>query len=318
MIPALPYLAPWYRIATDENKVVVEYGQRIVSLEGRAASRLLPALLPLLDGSRTVDEIVVLLGEPARLAVDNALEHLAEHDLLLEGPRTANDLTVGEEGTAQLLTSLRSGTPGLAETLASLSGSSVAIVGDAPVGVEIAALLRRSGATVERAEAIVAGDDLAICAPAPAELPRLGAWNEQALRTRQPWLQVLPFDGRYAAIGPLYLPGDTCCYECFRLRRASNLDAGHELSLLEASPASYPVAPSLDSVVAGLATLLALQWLVHADHYAPAAFYSLELAPVLGLAVHYVHRVPRCPCCSEFAEVASPLPWHKEIPVAAG
>ena len=58
MIPALPYLPPWYRVVSGEGKVVLEFGQRIVNLEGRAAERLLPALLPLLDGTRAVDEIV--------------------------------------------------------------------------------------------------------------------------------------------------------------------------------------------------------------------------------------------------------------------
>jgi bacteriocin biosynthesis cyclodehydratase domain-containing protein len=316
MIPTLPYLAPWYRIAAGENKVVLEYGQRVISLGGRAAVRLLPALLPLLDGTRSVDEIVRVLGEPVRPAVVQALGQLAEHDLLLEGPSTANELAVGAEGTVHLLSSIRSDTPALGETLAALSRRAVAIAGEAPVGVELAALLRRSGVTVDRSEEIGADRDLTICAPAPAELPRLRAWNEQALTATQPWLQILPFDGRYGAIGPLYLPGDTCCYECFRLRRASNLNAPAELSLLEASPAPYPVAPFVDAAIAGLATLLALQWLVLADHYAPAAFYSLELAPVIGLSVHHVHRVPRCPVCSELAGAAPPLPWHKEIPVA--
>ncbi len=83
---ALPYLAPWYRIASTDGKVLLEYGQRIVCLEGRAATVLVPVLLPLLDGTRSVDQIVEILGEPAREAVEAALAQLDDHGVLLEGP----------------------------------------------------------------------------------------------------------------------------------------------------------------------------------------------------------------------------------------
>ena len=119
-------------------------------------------------------------------------------------------------------------------------------------------------------------------------------------------------------MGPLYLPGDTCCHECFRLRRAANLGVPDELALLDRTPAAYPSAPALDAIAGGLAAELVLQWLVLRDHFAPAAFYALEPLPTLGLSVHHVHRVPRCRVCSGLDDVAAPLPWFKEIPVAVG
>ena len=71
---------------------MLEHGQRIVALEGRRRSRLVPALLPLLDGTRTVDEIVGMLGEPARPAVENVLARpRATHGLLVDGPPLADD-----------------------------------------------------------------------------------------------------------------------------------------------------------------------------------------------------------------------------------
>jgi bacteriocin biosynthesis cyclodehydratase domain-containing protein len=317
-VPALPYLAPWYRVAAEAGKVVLEYGQRIVCLEGRAAERLLPALLPLLDGTRTVDEIVRALGEPVRPAVERALSELAANGVLTEGPPLAPRTPRPFSGTALLLASLRPGGPRLVEAAATVAGRLVAVAGEGTAGLEAARLLRSSGVEVERADSVAPAVDLTVCVPAPAELFRLRDWNAQALSAGTPWLQLLPFDGRYAAVGPLYLPGDTCCYECFRLRRAANLDAGDELRLLEETPASSPTAPALDAVLGGLAALVALSWLVLRDHYAPAAFYAVELVPVLGLTVHHVHRVPRCPACSGLDDVASPLPWYKEVPVAHG
>jgi bacteriocin biosynthesis cyclodehydratase domain-containing protein len=317
-VPSLPYLAPWYRVATVPGKVVLEHGQRIVRFEGRATERLLPALLPLLDGRRTVDEIVQVLGPPVRPAVEQALDLLAGHGVLEEGPPLPENLPLPIAGTAGLLTSLRPGGRSLADVAASVASCSVAVAGDGPAGIEVARFLRAGGADVQRVTAVEADPGLTVCAPSGGELFRLSEWNAQALEARAPWLQVLPFDGRYASVGPLYLPGDTCCYECFRLRREANLDGGAELSLLDRAPAAYPAAPALDAVVGGLAALLVSSWLVHDDHYAPGAFYALELLPTLGLAAHHVYRVPRCPACSGLADIAPPLPWHKELPVEHG
>jgi len=292
---------------------VLEHGQRIVCLEGAAADRFVPALLPLLDGTRTVDEVVRVLGEPARPAAEKAIAELDARGVLAEGPPLGADEARPVAQTAQLLTALRPGPRALADTISSLRACSVGIVGDGSAGIEAGRLLRMSGVEVEHAERPAAGVDLTIAAPSPAELPRLRSWNEIALDAAAPWFQLLPFDGRYAAIGPLYLPGDSCCYECFRLRRAANMEASEELPLLESAPASYPAAPAVDVLTAALAAQVALGWLVHGDHYAPAAFYALQLVPTITLTVHHVHRVPRCPVCSGLGDVSPPLPWHKEF-----
>lgn len=320
-LPERPYLKPWYRLAGGGHKLVLEYGQRAVCLEGRAAERLLPALLPLLDGTRTVEEIVAVLGPAVGPAVEHALRELAGHDLLTEGPPLPEDAPRPIAGTVALLASLSPLGRSPAETEQALAGAGVQIVGTGPLALELARLLRLSGVEVESADAIgtPAGPRLlAVCAPAGAEQPRLREWNAQALDAEAPWLQVLPFDGRYAAVGPLYVPGDTCCHECFQLRRAANLDYAQELPLLEQAPGRSPAAPALDAAVAGLACVLALRWIVLGDHYAPAAFYALELGATLELTLHHVHRVPRCPACSGLAETAPPLPWYKEVPLAAG
>ena len=50
-VPERPLLKPWYRHASFERRTVLEYGDAAVILEGAAANRLLPELLPLLDGT---------------------------------------------------------------------------------------------------------------------------------------------------------------------------------------------------------------------------------------------------------------------------
>jgi bacteriocin biosynthesis cyclodehydratase domain-containing protein len=317
-VPSLPYLAPWYRVATRDGSVLLEHGQRVVTLEGRAAERLVPALLPLLDGRRTLDDIVRVLGPPVRPAVEHALAALAEHGVLEEGPPLPDHLPRPAVGTAELLASLRPAGRPVAETGSAVAACSVGVAGEGTAGVELTRLLRSSGVDVRRVESVEPGVDVTVCAPSSSERPRLSEWNAQALDVRAAWLQLLPFDGRYASIGPLYLPADTCCFECFRLRRQANLEAGVELSELDGSAASDAPVPALDAIVGGLAAILACGWLVHGDHYAPGSFYALELLPTLGLTVHHVYRVPRCPACSGLTDVSPPLPWHKEVPVGDG
>lgn len=314
-LPAFPYLAPWYRVAVGGGKVVLEYGQRIVCLEGGAAERLVPALLPLLDGSRAFDEIVALLGEPVRAAVEHVLGELSDRGLLREGPSLGPDQARPSVGAAELLASLRPDLEPVGDIAAAVASCSIAIVGRGPAGLEAARFLRLSGVGVERRDRLEGSVDLVVCAPAPDELPRLQDWNEQALAASLAWLQILPFDGRYATVGPLYLPGDTGCYECFRRRRAANLGVAEELALLERVPAAYPSGPAFDAVLGGLAAQIALHWLVLDDHYVPAGFYALEPLPSFALTSHHLHRVPRCEACSGLADLASPLPWYKEVPV---
>ena len=81
-LPDKPLLAPWYRRAEAGDALALDYAHRAVVLEGRAVRALLPALLPLLDGTRTVDEIVACIGEPVRPAVENVLELLGSRGLL--------------------------------------------------------------------------------------------------------------------------------------------------------------------------------------------------------------------------------------------
>jgi bacteriocin biosynthesis cyclodehydratase domain-containing protein len=112
------------------------------------------------------------------------------------------------------------------------------------------------------------------------------------------------------------VPGETCCYACYRLRRRSNVPYLEEFDAVEAAPIAARVPPPVDAVVAGLAATLALRWLVVHDHALPGSFYAFELGLVLALQRHVVHRVPRCPACSGLDDVSPPLPWYKEVRAA--
>jgi bacteriocin biosynthesis cyclodehydratase domain-containing protein len=319
-IPERPYVKPWYRIATEDGRLLLEYGQVVTTLSGRAVRRLLPALLPLLDGTRTHDEITATLGEPIQPAIHRTLSLLAERGLLTNGPPLPRDTPAPIEQAANFL-SASAPSLSVSQARAAVGQTTVGILGSGALAAEIARLLRVSGVGDlkhlpwrEHARSLTP-DDFVIVAAANEDLAMLERWNRRALAVRVPWLQVLPYDGKFAAIGPLYLPGETCCYECYRLRRLSNVGYSAEFSLLERSRATYPAPPSIGAITAGVATTLALRWLAYRDRSLPGAFHALEHVQNFDLTFHRVYRVPRCPACSGLADIAPPLPWYKEVSV---
>jgi bacteriocin biosynthesis cyclodehydratase domain-containing protein len=307
-----PHLAPWYRIADLGDALGVEHGQAVVRLDGAAAKNLLPRLLPLLDGTRTLDEIVECLGERIRPAVEHAIGVLTERRLLLDGPPAPD----GEHTVARLLAaSVGKPETGLGQAL---EDARVAVAGAGPAAVESARALRAAGiGEVVRADwSAVPACDLAVAAPAPEEVVRLEGWNRAALAARTTWIQLLPFDGRFAAIGPLFVPQETCCHVCYRLRRRANIPYPLEFEAVEAVPTAAATPPPVLAAMAGLGALVAARWLAAADPALPGRLFALDLRQVPELTEHHVYRVPRCPACARLE--VRPLPWFKETGAAAG
>jgi bacteriocin biosynthesis cyclodehydratase domain-containing protein len=309
-VPERPLLAPWLRRAATPGRILLEYADSIFVLEGRSAELLLPAMLPLLDGSRSTDDLVAEIGEEVRPAVEHALEELAGGGALVEGPAVAD---------ADALSAAATSVPPIAPALAAarLQAGRVIVVGAGETAAALAGLFDGVVGDVGHVgwddEHAIGRADLAVAAPSPAELPLLAAWNERMLDARRAWIQALPPNGRFAAIGPLYLPGETCCYACYTYRRASALGAGEELAALELAPASYPVDRMLATATAALAGSVALRWLTAADPTLPGALFALELEDGLHVERHRVFRVPRCNACSGALDVAPALPWAEEL-----
>jgi bacteriocin biosynthesis cyclodehydratase domain-containing protein len=305
-LPVRPRLKPWYRVSTDGDGAVLRYGGSVLEFEGRAASQLLPHLLPLLDGTRTVDEIVSRLGEPIRPAVEHALEVLAGRELLTEA--TPARLGADERRTAEFLAATDDAGRGAPEVLDALARARVYVLGTSTVAAEIARLLATAAVGEVRRpgwEDPVPAGALALVAPAGDEVPRLQEWNMRALATETRWLQVLPFDGLLAAVGPIFVPGQTACHECYRLRRAANLAPVRDTAVGE-----FPGAPALDAVLAGLAATVALRLLALGDGRSVGVLIAVEQAHELTCSRHLVYRVPRCPACSPAAGMAAPAPWQ--------
>jgi bacteriocin biosynthesis cyclodehydratase domain-containing protein len=304
---ARPALAPWCRLVEADGRVLVEHGGTVVTLEGAATRRLLPALLPLLDGSRTVDELARALGDRARPAVESALDLLARHRLLVDGPCV--DAGRVEAAAASYAAAVTRGTP--ADAAAGLADARVLVLGRDVQADEVARQLRRSGVgAVDRTRARPTPDawDLVVAAPAATELRLLDELGEEWHAQRQPWLQLLPYDGRAIVVGPLVVPDVTGCRACFSIRRAACSGYEEDFDLVAARPLRAMAPFALQAVAAGLAATIALRRVAASDPSLPGRFYTVECGSVLAVVAHRLLRVPRCPTCGPF-ESAVPSPW---------
>jgi bacteriocin biosynthesis cyclodehydratase domain-containing protein len=310
-VPERPLLAPWYRLVGDGDRLLLEHGQSVVVLEGGAVRVLLPALLPILDGTRTLADLSARLGIAARPAIELALELLAAHGLLVEGPDAPRELRTAAHAVAAPY--------GMAPAVAAgrLAGATVAVVGASPAGVEIARLLHSAGiGDVRRLPwrgngAVRNGAvDLAVVAPAADEGDALPGWNRLALDRKIRWLAVRPYDGRLASVGPLVVPGESCCHECLLLRRGANLEYGGDLADIEAAPVAASADAGIDAFAIALAAHLVVRWVGGRDTTVPGVLHAIETHPAFSLSEHHVLRVPRCGACSVAEQLAPRLPWH--------
>lgn len=311
-------LKRWYRVRQDGDRVLLEYGHRLVVLEGGAARQLLPALLPLLDGRRTVGEIVERLGEEVEPAVQRVLDALARAGATTAGPPLPEELPDAVATTAELLCEAAGMELAPVAAAERLERSAVGMAGTGAPAAQIADLLRQSGVgAIERLRKPEDDRslDLVVAVPSPSEHDLLERLNRASLRHGRPWLPVVPFDGVLAAAGPLVVPRESACWQCVRLRRAATVGYADELLLLGPAPVAPPGCPPLDAVLAGLAATLALRWLCHRDPVLPGLMLALEQWPRPKLGEHTVYRVPRCPVCSGLAGLAAPATWS-EAPAA--
>jgi bacteriocin biosynthesis cyclodehydratase domain-containing protein len=301
----LPRLAPWYRLVEDGDRLLLEHGRSVVVLEGGAVRTLFPALLPLLDGSRTFEQIVARLGARTAPAVEQALDVLAEHGLLVEGPLPASGAPAAVAVAAAY---------GIAPAVAAerIGAAKVGVVGGSAVSDQVARLLHADGVGDVRRLAWDEHDvDLAVVVPSPAEAPLVREWNLLALEQGTSWLLLRPFDGLVYALGPLILPQESCCYECLQLRLSAHVEYGVDLALVEGVPIAASAGSGLEAAAAGLVAHLALCWLGGRDTRLPGVLHVLETSPAVSVGTHTVLRVPRCPACSDAERLASPLPWHE-------
>lgn len=180
--------------------------------------------------------------------------------------------------------------------------TSIACVGSSPAADEAVRLLGRSGRRAVAAEIVDPPPaEIVLAFPLPVEMEQLERWNTTAIETGRPWLQVLPWDGRMLAVGPLYLPGRTACFACYLLRRAAALDLAAAGRRLEREPVRARAGVALPALAAAVAVEHALHWLARRDPASAGILYAIDDRDGLSITPHAVLPVPLCPVCRSAA-----------------
>lgn len=265
----------------------------------RLSGALYRVVVPLIDGRRTVDELVELArGRASAAEVHYAIERLGAGDYLVEADGEGPD--AGAAFWETLGVEPRRARATLAATRVRLIAA-----GDAPVEMIAGALAAEGLAVVERSEmggGIDAGPVALTIAVTDDHLrDELGDHNRAALASGAPWIAVRPI-GRTMWIGPRFVPGATACWECLaeRLRSHRRIEAmigrrGGSASLLRPARAALP---GTAQAAAHLLASAVARGAVTGDDGLAGTLVTLDTVG-LGIERHRVVRRPQCPACGD-------------------
>lgn len=286
---------------------------RLLRYDGRATG-LLPRLLPLLNGTRSLEAVIDELDAGQnRSALVQLCQRLVDDGLAVEVAEgdPPND-TVG-----MLSDVLRGTRPGLQDHRL----STLWVVGDSG---EVAAIARlvparwdvQDVALADLLESPGQADECAVVWVRDANVPLLAQWNESAYHNRRAWLPISHFDGDVAVVGPYVQPPESPCFECYRRRRAARSPLGETFLEMRQVEAAALTSGALTQVLAGIAVVLLEDWAARSNPHIPGAVRTVTFDEGLKLSTEYVLRVPRCAACRPTTNVARPTLWSEyfELP----
>lgn len=265
----------------------------------RLSNDLFPVVVPMIDGTVTIDDIVdrVLEHRPDTDAahVYSLLFKLVQRGFLVEASRGTSQ----HDAFAHAIRSEGMAASGLVS--ASIPVAIVA-VGTARADAIKDVLLASGCHEDSQADTtIVVTDDLL--------QGELAVINLAHLASGKAWILVRP-NGMDPLVGPRFVPGKTACWECLAERQRHNRDL--EVFLGSLTPDAFPFpervhVPGADYFLAGrLAAVLAAQT-VHGSSPLDGAIQAYH--GVDGSStIHRVVQRPQCPACGSSTMVHEPSP----------
>lgn len=258
------------------------------------------ALAPLLDGTRSVAEILAAAAGkapwPSLYAALALLERkgcLAEGNGLPDGASAAfwDYLGVGSSDAVGIAGATRL-------SVRAVGGLSAEAVKDA---------LGQAGLVV----ADEADADVMVVATSDYLLPDLRAINERALAESRRWALLKPV-GTIVWVGPIFRPGATGCWECLVQRLKFNRQVEHYLGRRTAREAPVHVArgwlKSSEKFGASLAATELARWLVAPpEESLEGRLLTFDLIRRES-ALHVLVKRPQCPACGSGPESGAPRP----------
>ncbi|MFJ6215376.1 TOMM precursor leader peptide-binding protein [Streptomyces sp. NPDC092296] len=286
-------------------RAAVVPGEAVYLLSGRGVTALhgdhTETLLPLLDGTRTLPEVVEQAARsmPAAEAAA-ALRRLADAGLV-RGRTPGRPADPAAEAYWD-----QAGLDG-GRAAAEVAGAPVRVValGGAESGAEAARGACRASGLAVRESAEGTALTLVLCDDYLD--PRLAALDAEHRAAGRPWLLAKP-GGAVPWVGPVFRPGEGACWHCLaeRLRghRRSERPVQHALGL--DGPVPLPEASLAAGRALGLnaAVLEAAKWLAGLRYEGQGSVRTLDTLE-LGSTAHRVVRRPQCAGCGDPGLVAA-------------
>jgi bacteriocin biosynthesis cyclodehydratase domain-containing protein len=295
-------LKPWYRISQLNDATVFSYGRSIVEVSGLKAGGVMDNLITMLDGNHNIDEILARFPARDRRLLMEIMELMTRRELLLDGP--LNSRNAGSINASTFLQAAAGSAVHPNRGALTLESTSAGVLGPSRTAALARGLLSESGVQVitldsdSQLPALVDQLTILIVAPASLNHKRLSAINLQCLESRTVWLPVLPFDGEFAVIGPIVVPWQTCCYECFWRRSDANSAAPGIAGAPVAPDLPLPSTSSIEYTLAGLCALTTLRWACDPSVAGRGTALTVHIGSDVSVTAQKVYRVPRCPACS--------------------
>jgi bacteriocin biosynthesis cyclodehydratase domain-containing protein len=306
-LPRQPRLASWLTwVDLGDGRLQARAADFAFTLREPLMVDAVNHLRPLLDGTRTVDEIAVSGGEALLSGtLLFALKVLRQRGVLQEGaPPPALDA----EQRRRFEPALRFLSHHVVDAepvLARLAAARVGLVGDPALCAALRAGLESVGVghVAERpleSAPDAAPDDLLIAFAATPASGFFEQVNAACLASGARWMRVA-LEGRLATLGPTIVPEQTACYTCLTLRQAA-YDEPAELEKYRQAvrAAGEPDEGRLDPLTATVVAQAVLEAARLLSGFAPAVTFARQhvfQAATPRVTAHEVLRVPRCPSC---------------------
>jgi bacteriocin biosynthesis cyclodehydratase domain-containing protein len=296
-----PRVKPYFNVQVVDGEGVYllsETGQ--IVLPGRRSL----TLVPLIDGTRTAEEIVeAASGEFSAAEVYFFLEEMrAKHYI-----DDAFDSSTSSDRNFWQAMQLD---PEDARNRLSQARFKLFSVGDGEIEPVKLALQAFDITIVED------NWDLALVVTSDYLAEGLSDLNALFLAAGKPWMIIKPL-GIVAWIGPIFEPGRTGCWECLsqRLRLNREVDTYLQVRLARTEPFSTTLAHNSASSTIGvqLGALEAAKWMAgrRVDH-SPAQMLTLNML-TLKTCWHQLVRRPQCPACGDSDKNRIAMPARLEL-----
>lgn len=286
-----PRFQPHFRVEVLEEGVFLFSEGPAVVLDGR----LYRQVAPLIDGRRSVDEIVAAIDTVDPAYVHWTLSRLAERGYIAEAPRAPEES--GHDAMAlehEALWTSEKIAP--ADALARLTASGVRIealgVDDDPIRSALSTAGVRLVSTGAAMTVVVVDDYLR---------RDLEAINAEALRTGRPWMLARPV-GTEIWLGPIFRPEATGCWECLASRLRGNRGPEWYVRERRGRPRTFPVAracsPATLQVAHGMLATEIAGFIARGSSPLEGRVLTLDVRTWQSRS-HSLVRRPQCPTCGD-------------------